>query len=368
MFALGLHYLNGWSMAAADGARKDRPEWPPHPDRVFMALAAAWFETGENRDEGAALRWLETLPPPAIAASDAARRTTVRSYVPVNDDGGGKKSNPKTEVDKLRNKGLALVPEHRLRQPRAFPVAIPYIPTVHLIWRTAELGSHHAALERLAAKVTHVGHTASLVQVWVVQELDIAANWEPTAGIASHRLRVPSIGGLDRLARPFQEAWTTYHDHLDEIEQAATGLKAMTFPPRTPWHNFPDAVLLTPESQTKQHPDYAAAKSGDHVSAARLIESLVDATGTAAVHRLILDAGRTRAPLFVCAHAYESDGVNAISGRPLGTPRAAAGFSIQPGGRPIQCRLPHGRRRVRTPCPAGAFRRRHQSGSRVCDG
>ena len=125
MFALGIRYLNGWAMAASDGARKERAEWPPHPDRVFMALAAAWFETGKDAEEGAALRWLEGLPPPAITASDAALRTTVTSYVPVNDDGGGKKSNPKTELDKLRNKGLALVPEHRLRQPRGFPVVIP---------------------------------------------------------------------------------------------------------------------------------------------------------------------------------------------------------------------------------------------------
>ena len=67
MFALGIRYLNGWSMAAADGARKERAEWPPHPDRVFMALAAAWFETGEDTEEhareGDALRWLQALPP-----------------------------------------------------------------------------------------------------------------------------------------------------------------------------------------------------------------------------------------------------------------------------------------------------------------
>ena len=30
MFALGIRYLNGWSMAAADGAKKQRVEWPPH--------------------------------------------------------------------------------------------------------------------------------------------------------------------------------------------------------------------------------------------------------------------------------------------------------------------------------------------------
>ena len=55
MFGLAIRYLNGWSMAAADGAKKERPEWPPHPDRVFMALAAAWFETGQDEEEGLSL-------------------------------------------------------------------------------------------------------------------------------------------------------------------------------------------------------------------------------------------------------------------------------------------------------------------------
>ena len=94
MFALGIRYLNGWSMAAADGARKEQAEWPPHPDRAFMALAAAWFETGEDAAEGEALRWLETLPPPAIAASDATTRAAVASYVPVNDAGSGVRCPP----------------------------------------------------------------------------------------------------------------------------------------------------------------------------------------------------------------------------------------------------------------------------------
>ena len=33
MFALGINYLNGWAMAAADGVRKEQTEWaaPPRP-------------------------------------------------------------------------------------------------------------------------------------------------------------------------------------------------------------------------------------------------------------------------------------------------------------------------------------------------
>ena len=71
------------------------------------------------------------------------------------------------DLAKLRDAGLAVLPEYRLRQPRGFPVAIPRDPTVHLVWSEAELGVHRTALERLGAKVTHVGHSASFVQVWL---------------------------------------------------------------------------------------------------------------------------------------------------------------------------------------------------------
>ena len=290
MFALGLHYLNGWAMAAADGARKERAEWPPHPDRVFMALAAAWFETGGDVEEGRALRWLESLPPPAVAASDWRQRSAVVSYVPVNDV-----------------KGLAVLPEHRLRHPRGFPVAIPRCPVARLIWLWPEvLDAHHAPLERLAAKVTHVGHSASFVQAWLERECEIAANWVPTAGVAEKRLRIPSSGRLDFLARTYQEA-------SDAIERAETDLKAMTPPPRRAWRrDFPDAVLLADETRTKRHPDYPAAKAGDESAAARLVDALVDGVGLAAARNLVATAGKADNPILVCAHAYEREGVNAI--------------------------------------------------------
>ena len=203
MFVLGIDYLNEWSMAAPMGMQKDRPEWPPHPDRIFMAMAAAWFETGEDSAEGAALRWIESLSPPAIAASDAVSRTVVTSYVPVNDTRVKKTSTASTDLEKLKSNGLGMLPEHRLRQPRSFPVAIPHDPKVYLIWPEAEMGVHRAALERLVAKVTHVGHSASFVRVWVVDRCEVAPTWQPVEGLARHRLRVPVPGRLDQLARDY---------------------------------------------------------------------------------------------------------------------------------------------------------------------
>ena len=195
MLALGIRYLNGWAMAAADGARKECAEWPPHPDRIFMALAAAWFETGEPPDEGEALRWLETLTPPAISASNASFRSASNdnrptiSYVPVNDSQRGRKLPETNDIGKLKDAGLTLIPEYRLRQPRRFPVAIPQKPIVFLVWPNADSGPHRNALERLAKKVTHVGHPASFVQIWV-EDTPETPNWVPTDGQAVHRLRV----------------------------------------------------------------------------------------------------------------------------------------------------------------------------------
>ena len=313
MFALGIRYLNGWSMAAADGARKERAEWPPHPDRVFMALAAAWFETGEDSGEGAALRWLETLPPPAIAASDAALRTTVTSYVPVNDTRVGSRMPAAGTLDKLKAAGLTVLPEYRPPQPRGFPVAIPHDPTVYLVWRQAALDGHGPALNRLAAKVTHVGHSASFVQAWVEENCDVDANWEPAAAGAAHRLRIPSAGSLERLARSGnRDAWVAYHDLRDEIDRAQADLKAMQQPPRTVWRDFPDVVLLATEPQTRRHPEYAAAKSGNAAAAARLVDALVDTAGVAAVRTLVDTVSDDRAPVLASVHAYEHDGFNAI--------------------------------------------------------
>ena len=313
MFALGVRYLNGWSMAAADGADKRLAEWPPHPDRVFMALAAAWFETGEDAAEGDVLRWLEGLPPPAIAASEASRRTPLASYVPVNDD-GHKKNSSKTTLAKLKKQGLAFIPEHRSRQPRGFPVALPYDPTVRLVWQ-GNLHGRRDTLDILAAKVTHVGHSASLVQAWVEDDCRVQATWEPTEDPAALRLRVPSAGRLDRLARLYnRESQIAWLDLCAAIEDAQAEWKAMKPPPRVPWLDFPDAVLLATEPRTRQHRDYAGAKSGDAVAAGRLVAALVEESGLSAIRMILTRATGDLPPVLVSAHAYERDGFNAIPG------------------------------------------------------
>ena len=311
MFALGIRYLNGWSMAASDGASKMQVEWPPHPDRIFMAMAAAWFETGEDINEGRMLRWLETLPPPAITASDATMRAAVTSYVPVNDTRVGR-APPRGNMGELRDAGLAILPEHRARQPRRFPVAIPHDPTVYLIWRNVNLSDHRESLESLARKVTYVGHSASFVQAWIEEDYEIDAVWEPTDGLATLRIRVPYAERLEQLVRMgSRSAWIAFHDLKDEIARAEANLRESKQPPRVEWRDFPNAVLLASETETKRHPEFAAAKSGDVTAAARLAQSMVSEAGIAALRSLI-EAVSDSHPTLVSAHAYEREGFNAI--------------------------------------------------------
>lgn len=211
MVTLAIEYLNGWAMAAADGPAKSRAEWPPHPDRVFMAMAAAYFETEGAEDEAAALQWLERQPPPVVHAAPCDVRVAMGgqtppvAFVPVNDVKVGK-LRPADSHQQLLDQGLSVLPSHRKRQARSFPVAVPEDPVVYLVWPEGTLESPvRDALTNLCRKVTHVGHSASLVQMWVESAPPNTKPshraWAPHDGLdASLRLRVPYEGRLSYLA------------------------------------------------------------------------------------------------------------------------------------------------------------------------
>ncbi|HEY1187014.1 MAG TPA: type I-U CRISPR-associated protein Csb2 [Gemmata sp.] len=189
MFALGIELLMGRAIITRIDNREE-PEWPPHPDRVFMALVAAWGEGGEYPDVRAALVWLETLGPPALAVPPAlSKRTRFTSYVPVNDDGSP-----------VGSKGpfgaMGSIPIGRNRQPRSFPAVVPEAPKLFLRWDVDVPANLRSALEQVCAAVTYLGHSASPVRVWVADETP-EANLVPTDGVATEHLRV---FGPERLA------------------------------------------------------------------------------------------------------------------------------------------------------------------------
>jgi CRISPR-associated protein Csb2 len=218
VLAFGIRYLNGF-VAASEPDSHDRPEWPPHPGRVFMALAAAYFEAGADPAERAALEWVENLEvSPEIHAGEPTARALVTHYVPVNDEVGPAKA--------ILQSAPAL---SRDRQPRTFARAWIDDEVVYVCWPEADpKEATRRALEALCAKVTRIGHSASLVQVWVASSDEITRpSWVPDRERAEIHLRTAGPGTLDYLDRCYNrsevERWgdlkVRASDHADKNTQ-----------------------------------------------------------------------------------------------------------------------------------------------------
>ncbi len=191
---------------AASPSDRTRPEWPPHPDRIFSALVCAWAESDGSDAEAEALRWLESLDPPLVDAPDATARDVATVYVPPNDEAirPRRKSGGRNKPPKL----IAPLGSLRPRQARTFPAVIPDEPRVRYWWpaKDAEITQHLPALERIAHCVAYLGHSASLVLMhFDVEEGEPQARWEP-GGPADIRLRLPYPGRFEELRKGFEDA------------------------------------------------------------------------------------------------------------------------------------------------------------------
>ncbi|MBP7052560.1 MAG: type I-U CRISPR-associated protein Cas5/Cas6 [Phycisphaerae bacterium] len=190
MFAMGIRYLTGYAVAT-DVSNRERAEWPPHPARVFMALAAAHFETGEDAEEQASLMWLEKQGPPAMRFSESDRRDVVKHFVPVNDKAGPSKTMLQSAPNLPRD-----------RKERFFPRVRPVDDAIYLHWAESQPSKEYAdALDRLCRKVICIGHSSSLVQMWVEDNPPEANHLPDTIG--SLRLRVVGDGTLGYLREQF---------------------------------------------------------------------------------------------------------------------------------------------------------------------
>ncbi len=218
--ALGIRYLCG-RVTATHPADREQAEWPVHPDRVFMALVAAHFETGADPVERSALKWLEQRVP-QIVCSAADRQSVVTSYVPVNDTSAPRLRTDHEPSAAQVKSGLALLPENRSRQPRQFPAVFPHDDIVYLLWDDSPPADVRDALVALCRKVTYLGHSASLVQMWLADDPpDIGLIAEEVGegsdrddarmtlvpgprGFGRFRLRTPTAGRLGQLEAAYQ--------------------------------------------------------------------------------------------------------------------------------------------------------------------
>jgi CRISPR-associated protein Csb2 len=211
MLTVEVEFLTGVSVAARPN-RREQAEWPPHPDRLFQALLAAW---GRNEppleDEGRALEWLEALDIDTfqVSAPLGYPREVATVFVPPNDARTTGKVGDK--APKNIRAAVRVVPELRTnRQPRAFPAVLPAAepPVVRYVWPLAlDLDEHRDALSRLAREVTYLGHSHSFVRVALIeagqQSLSTDQSWIDHGGAA---LRVPFKGRLLDLANRYQRS------------------------------------------------------------------------------------------------------------------------------------------------------------------
>lgn len=98
--------------------------------------------------------------------------------------------------------GRTVRQQGRTRQVRTFPVVVPETPSFAFIWPKADPSPHRAALERLCARATRLGHSSSLVRC-TLADGDIAPTLVPSDK-GDIVLRVVGPGQLDRLDRAFE--------------------------------------------------------------------------------------------------------------------------------------------------------------------
>lgn len=238
---LEIEFLTGVCRAGR-GPGDESPDWPPQPDRVFSALVSAWGVRGESPVERAALEWLEEQPPPVVRASGHSARTAPDVFVPPND----------VRSSKAMKTYLKVLPEHRPRQPRRFPVARPDDPNVELVWPETPDAQMFDALNAIAGTVGYVGHSASLTRCRFLAAVAEATEPKSLTGRPDESRGPKSIPARRRL----------YPGRLRELEAAhrarpdrpAIRPGAPVFPPSAPVSD-PAAQWLVLEAMSGDIPD-----------------------------------------------------------------------------------------------------------------
>lgn len=252
MFGIGIRYLNGWS-TASDVADRNEIEWPPHPGRVFMAMAAAYFQGERPQSERAALGWLEALDPPEIYAGGCEARKVVTHYVPVNDRAGPAKATLQSAP------GIT-----RTRQPRTFARAWLENDTVSVVWPNAQPQPDIAhALANLCARVSRIGHSSSLVQAWATTGKPPANTTPliPDEARAHQRLRVPTAGTLEYLETRYNGEAIAEYSNLKVAELEASDNRTKSEARKTLRKKFHNQAPVSLRPELSRWIGYAPAES-----------------------------------------------------------------------------------------------------------
>lgn len=200
----------------AGGQRPSESEWPPHPARIFCALAAS----AVAEPDWVVLRWLEQQEPPQVWAEpiNQVQRIQARAYVVQN---------------AVEREGGNLTWPGRTNGLRARASTVPTSESFAIVWPDVDPPADVVnRLNLLAWKVPYVGRSSSLAQVSVVgmlpSELPGAGIHEP-ADFGSGRaldLRIPYPGYTDALRDAYldgRRAWEVARTRPYRYVRGTTG-------------------------------------------------------------------------------------------------------------------------------------------------
>lgn len=255
MFAITVEYLGG--VAYLNRQAYDEPgraEWPPHPDRLFMAMVAAAYRGGPNPGEREALQWIAAAPPPGVAASASIDRPTLQAYWPTNDKLRGS-----------RNK-LKLV-----------TATVPDDPRVSYVWSARPSPEVVACIADILERVTYLGSSEATVSCWV-DDAPGAVTFAP-----------------DESGEQFLR--TMHQGRLEELEQAySAGFR----PPPSLWTAYSGALAVEPQLSGEWGSMIPMALS--QAVDPRGVVRLVDAT-----RACVLSACKDPIPAWVSGHTEDGD-------------------------------------------------------------
>ena len=178
--------------------------WPPSPGRLFQALVAAAARGASiPPTEQEALRWLEALPPPDVAAPAGRQGRSVPQFVP-NNDLDAKGGDPAKVADIRVSKHWRTV---------YFDPALP----IRYVWRFGPPVEQARTLRAIAARLYQLGRgfdmasaTAEILTADDVQQtLD---SYDVVRSPGGHgEVAVACRGTLDSLVVKHQEARRRFH-------------------------------------------------------------------------------------------------------------------------------------------------------------
>lgn len=212
----------------ASDAGQVKPEWPPHPARLFGALVdAAELSNGEHRN---VLQILEGTKPPLIRHGDAKTSDDPRAnYVVTNS------LNPESKYGSV----LLRVATGQ----RTWPRTVVDNPDLTFEWTDLTLNRQELqALDQIAARVPYFGRSTSPAFVRVEQLTDpteeatqtgddltqavrsaAPTTWRPIADGVGVALRGTRPGYLDRLMRAYDSSMSAHEVPTVELEYTKDG-------------------------------------------------------------------------------------------------------------------------------------------------